>query len=115
MVEIEPLLGLSTDEYSSTIDGITAAGDFRYSPRRGRSDLIPGKPNVHKPHVSEDDEVVLSPVTHVHLLEEEGKSVSEISAELGLPTETVLTDISIAAAISHTAEPALDLEEAGAA
>lgn len=45
--------------------------------------------------------MILSAVAHVSLLEEEGLSVAAIAADLGLTTETVLTDIGIADKIAH--------------
>jgi hypothetical protein len=48
-----------------------------------------------------DDDVVLSAVAHVSLLEDEGLSVAVIATELGLTPEEVLADVGIAADITH--------------
>ena len=102
MDEIEPILGISNDEDVSSVAPITAAGDFRSANRRGRADLSHGKRNGQKyTGKADDDEVVLSAVAHVSFLEEEGMSVNAIAADLGLTAEEVLTDMGIAAEISH--------------
>jgi hypothetical protein len=102
MVEIEPLQAISADEGASRIERITAAKDFRSALRRGRADLGQGRGDGRAHATKTDDEAVLSDVANVSLLEEEGKSVHAIAADLGLTAEAVLTDIAIAAGISHT-------------
>jgi hypothetical protein len=91
MDHIEPSQGISTDEGISTIESISAAGDFRFANKRGRSDSAQRKRTgqlVDHP-VKADDEVALSDVAHVSLLEEEGTSVSAVAADLGLTTAAV--------------------------
>jgi hypothetical protein len=99
--EIEPLLR-TNDEYTPTIGAIAGAGDFRSASRRGRADLSRGQRNVQKYTGKADhDEVVLSDVAHVSLLEKEGMSVNAIAADLGLTAAAVWTDLVIAAQICH--------------
>jgi hypothetical protein len=101
MDEIEPMRGLSADEPTPTIERIGAAGDFRFANRRGRADLGAGKQDRQRQAPKPDDEVALSAIAQVSLLEEEGLSVPAIAAELGLNTEQVLIDGGIAAEICH--------------
>lgn len=101
MGDIEPLHGLSEDEKTTAAGWITPAGDFRSASKRGRGDSGEGNRNAQRASPTPDDEVVLSDVAQVNLREEEGMSVDAIAADLGLTTETVRTDIAIAAAISH--------------
>lgn len=101
MDEIEPLRRIPADERTPAPEPTTAAGDFRFAPKRGRVGITLGKPNGNKHTEGADDEVILSDVAHVSLLEEEGMSVDAIAADLGLTTEVVLTDLGIAAEICH--------------
>jgi hypothetical protein len=98
MGEIEPFHRISGDENTPAIDALTAAGDFHSANKRRRTDLAPRRRTGEEPSV-DADEVVLSDVANVSLLEEEGMSVSAIAADLGLTPEMVLADISIASKI----------------
>ncbi len=101
MDEIEPLHGSLIDEHTPIIQSMAAAAGFRFGGRGGRSVLAQGRRNSEEYFTTPDDSVELSAVAHVSLLDGEGKSVSAIASELGLTTEDVLTDIQIAASISH--------------
>jgi DNA-binding CsgD family transcriptional regulator len=98
--EIEPLHGISTNERTPTIESITALGDFRFAQKAGRSDLSQRR-RIRQKSTVPNDKVALSAVAQISLMEEEGMSVSEIAADLGISAATVLTDLGIAADICH--------------
>jgi hypothetical protein len=98
---IEPLVGVSADEPTPTIERITATGDFRSANKHRRVDLGPGKRHGQEYAVELDDSVVLSAVAHVSLLEGEGLNVAVIATELGLTAAEVWADAGIAAEICH--------------
>jgi len=104
MDEIETVNGPSADEHTPAIEAITPVGDFHSARKRARSDLAQSTRNTQKDVLIADDEVVLSDIAHVTLLEEEGKSVSAIATDLGLTPAAVLTDLGIAAEIRHPPE-----------
>jgi hypothetical protein len=96
---IEPLAGVSADELTPAIERITAAGDFRFANKNRKADLRQGKRNGQELAVKLDDNVVLSAVAHVSLLEDEGLKFAVIATELGLTAEEVVADARIAAEI----------------
>ena len=103
MDEIESFSEVSADEQTPAVERITAAGDFHLANKSGKSDLSQDKRNGPRQHAVEpDDNVVLSPVAQVSLLEEEGLSVAVIADELGLTAEEVSTHVGIAVEIRHS-------------
>jgi hypothetical protein len=109
MGEIEPLFRISSEERTPTVDPAIAPTGFRFANRRGRLDSDQERQNRQRHPESPDDEVVLSVIAQVSLLDEEGKSVADIAADLGLPSEVVVTDMRIAAEISHPPEAQVQL------
>jgi hypothetical protein len=112
MDALEPLQRVSAQEPAPNVGTITATSDFHFADRRGRSDQEQAKRREPKRPEPQDDEVVLSDVAHVSLLEEEGLSVTAIAAGLGLSPSVVLKDIAIASEIRHAAETATPLGKA---
>jgi DNA-binding NarL/FixJ family response regulator len=103
MDEIEPTFGVSANEQTPAIERITAAGDFHLANKSRKSDVSQGKQNGQRqPALKPDDNVVLSSVAQVSLLEEEGLSVAVIAVELGLTAEEVSTHVGIAGEIRHS-------------
>ena len=82
-------------------------------PLSGNSGVEPTAP-VPPAKGSGTDGVVLSDVAHASLLEQEGMSVSEIAAELGLTAVEVQNDLGIAATITQAEESTAHPDQGGA-
>jgi hypothetical protein len=72
MDHLEPLHGIPNDEDVSAVSPIAATGDFRFANRRRRNDSAQERRNGHELTAKPDDEVILSDVAHVSLLEQGG-------------------------------------------